>query len=286
MTGDYVGSLKTTTEIIPLLARKGDALGHFTAHWMRGWALWLLGRGGESLRGLRQALTLVEKNNNAFEIAMGELFLAELYCEAFDPQTAATLSERTLATLRTLQTQFGLQRALIMAGVAHLECGNLEQANAYLSESFDLYAASRIGFFWYFKMPLHCGLAELRLRQNNVPAAREEVERLRTFTDSNVNIGWRARTCEVSARIAIEEGDLTRAQAELGEALNLIRDRDVPLVAWRVHAAASALHRGTGEMPLANEHLDLSRAILSGFAGSFDDDEPLRHSVMRHVQSL
>ena len=286
VAGDYVGALQTTSEIIPLLARKGDALGHFTAHWMRGWALWLLGRGGESLRVLRQALTLVEKNNNAFEIAMGQLFLAELYWEAFDPQTAAVLSERTLPTLRNLQLKFGLQRALIMAGMAQMECGNLDVANAYLSESVDLYAASRIALSWYFQMPLHCALAELRLRQNNVPAAREEVERLRAFSDSNVRVGWQPRTGEVSARIAIEEGDLSRAAAEIGIALDLIRERDVPLVAWRVHAAASALYRKTGEPALANEHLDASKSILSRFAESFDDDEPLRQRVMRRAQSL
>jgi hypothetical protein len=58
------------------------------------------------------------------------LFLAELYIEAFDPQTAATLSEQRLAALRNLPNAFGLQRALIMAGVAHMEVGNLELANA------------------------------------------------------------------------------------------------------------------------------------------------------------
>lgn len=285
MASDYAGALTTTSEIIPLLARKGDALGHFTAHWMRGWALFLLGRGGESLRGLREGLTLVQKNNNAFEIAMGQLFLAELYCEAFDPHTAAALCEQAIAPLRNLQTAFGLQRALIMSGVAHLECGNLELANAYLSESAELYAASRIGLSWYYEMPLHCALAEFRLQQNNLPAARESVERLRALTERNVHAGWRARTGEVSARIAIEEGDLSTAECELETALNLVRKHDVPLTAWRVYAAASAFYQKKRDAKLANEHLDASKSILSRFAESFDADEPLRESVMRALNT-
>jgi tetratricopeptide (TPR) repeat protein len=281
MTGDCAGALRTTSEIIPLLARKGDALGHFTAHWMRGWALLLLGRGGESLRGLTDALTLVKKNNNAFEIAMGRLFLAELHCEAFDPETAATLCEQTLAVLRNLQTPFGLQRALIMSGVAHMECGNLELANAYLTESANLYAGSRIAFDWYFHMPLYCAFAELHLRQNNVPLAREAVEKLRAVTSNNVNFGWRARTCEVSARVAIEESDLTKAESEIRAALNVVQEHDVPLVAWRVHAAASALYKKTGDLALAHEHLATCQSILSRFAETFDADEPLRHGFRR-----
>lgn len=281
MTGDCVGALERTSEIIPLLARKGDALEHFTAHWMRGWALFLLGRGGESLRELHNALSLVEKNHNAFEIAMGHLFLAELHREAFDPETAATLCEQTLRVVRNLHTEFGLQRALIMSGIAHTECGNLELANAYLTESADLFGRSRIAFAWYFHMPLNCAFAELQLRHNNVRSAREAVEKLRAVSSKNVNFGWRARTCEVSARVAIEEGDLTAAESEIRAAVNLVRQHHVPLVAWRVHAAASALYEKTGDLALADEHLDTSKSILSGFAETFDADAPLRRSVMR-----
>jgi len=285
VTGDYVGALETTSEIIPLLARKGDALGHFTARWMRSWALYLLGRGGESLRTLRDALALVQKNNNAFEISMGQLFLAELHYEAFDFATAARLSEETLVVLRNLQTHFGLQRALIMAGVAHMELGNLDLTNAYLSESVDRYADSKIAFAWYYKMPLHSALAEFRLRQNNVPAAREEVELLRALTDSNGNAGWRARTSEVSARVAIEEGDVSRAESEIGVALNIVHEHEVPLTAWRVHCVASAVYKKIGDDELAREHLETSRSILTRFAETFDADEPLRYSILHAVET-
>ena len=94
-----------------------------------------------------------------------------------------------------------------MSGVAHMECGSLELANAYLTESANLYAGSRIAYDWYFHMPLYCAFAELHLRHNNVPLAREAVEKLRAVASNNVNFGWRARTCEISARVAIEEGD-------------------------------------------------------------------------------
>jgi DNA-binding winged helix-turn-helix (wHTH) protein/tetratricopeptide (TPR) repeat protein len=284
LTGDCAGALQTTSEIIPILARKGDALGHFTAHWMQAWALFLLGRGGESLQVLRAGLALAEKNNNAFEIAMGQLFLAELYYEAFDEVTAASLSEQALAAVRNIQTQFGIQRALIMSGVAHLAHGDLELANAYLSESADLYANSRIGLGWFYQMPLYRALAEIRLRQNNAPEARKIVEDLRVLTSSNVNFAWRARTCEVSARIAIEEGNLGRAESEIETALNLVREHDIPLTAWRVHAAASALYKAKDDAALANEHLDAAKSILLRFAETFDADEPLRHSIMRALE--
>jgi hypothetical protein len=40
--------------------------------------------------------------------------------------------------------------------------------------------------------------------------------------------------------------------------------------------AASALHKKTGHLAFANENLQASKSILSRFAESFDDDEPLR----------
>jgi hypothetical protein len=194
---------------------------------------------------------------------------------------AATLCEQTLQVVRNLQTPFGLQRALIMSGIAQMECRNLELANDYLTESANLYARSRIAFAWYFHMPLYCAFAELRLRLSNVASAREAVEKLRAVSSRNVNFGWRARTFEVSARVAIEEGDLNRAESEIRAALELVREHDVPLVAWRVHAAASALYKQTGDLEFAQEHLGSSKSILSRFAETFDADEPLRHSIMR-----
>jgi hypothetical protein len=95
-------------------------------------------------------------------------------------------------------------------------------------------------------MPCIVRWPRLRLRQNNVPPPRERSRTLTNVTDSNVNVGWQARTCEVSARIAIEEGDLIRAEAEIGAALKLIRERDVPLVAWRVHASCICFAQENG----------------------------------------
>ena len=107
------------------------------------------------------------------------------------------------------------------------------------------------------------------------------MESLRALTGTNVNIGSRARTCEISARISIEEGDLTSARSQIEAALKLVGDHQVPLTAWRVHAAASALYKKTGDAALANEHLATSKSILSQFAETFDDDEPLRHCIFR-----
>ena len=284
MTGDYLGGLLTTSEIIPRLARQGDALGHFTAHWFHGWALLLLGRGGESHTALSEALALVQKNNNAFELAMGQLFLAELYYEAFDPQSAITLCEEALTTLRQTNSAFAIQRGLIMSGMAHLASGNRDTARNYLFESSSLYASSQIGLSWYYKMPLHCALAEYWLLEGKPDAARQEAERMLEVTKGNVHFGWRARAHEVSCRVAIIEGDFTRAQAELADALEKVHEKNSPLVSWRVHNAAARLYQQLGANEVATEHLSQRNVILHNFAESFGPLASLKTSVLDSFQ--
>jgi hypothetical protein len=84
--------------------------------------------------------------------------------------------------------------------------------------------------------------------------------------------------------MSIQEGDLSRAESEIGAALRLVREHHVPLTAWRVHATASNFYKKSGDATLANEHLDKSKSILSRFAETFDADEPLRENVMRGIE--
>lgn len=280
MTGEYVGGLETTSEIVPL-ARQGDALGHFGSYWFHGWALLLLGRGGESMSSLSETISLVQKNNNAFELAMGQLFLAELYSEAFDPYSAITLCHEALATLRQTNSAFAIQRGLIMSGTAHLAAGNRDLAKQFLFESSAMYAASRIGLSWYYEMPLRCALTKYWLGEDNISAARNEAERMRSVTDGNKNFAWQARAREIGCQLAIAEGDLSRAQAEINEAFEIMGTRTAPLVSWRVHDTAATLHHKLGARELASKHISARNEILLNFANSFGPDESLRDNILR-----
>jgi hypothetical protein len=86
---------------------------------------------------------------------------------------------------------------------------------------------------------------------------------------------------ETRARIAIGQRDLTRAQECVGEALSTIGDLEVPLAAWRVHAAATELFELAGDEESAQQHRVLGRAALLKLGGSL----PPGHSFRRRFLS-
>lgn len=282
-TGDHEGALQTTSQSLPLLTRNGDALGHFTVNWMQCWALLKLGRLGECLHRLREAITLPQRNMNAFDTAMGQMFLAELHCEAFDPAGARLLCEQALPIIRSSQSKFAMQRGLITSAIAYLGCGDSSVAGAYLAEMCEMYHASNIGLSWYWKMPLHCALSEHWLSLGDTVASRAEVERLRAV-NTDINLSWRARAMEMDARLALAECDTRRAESEITEALKTIEGRNIPLVAWRVHETAAAVFRQNANSTLMKHHLDTRNEILFNLAKSLSENEPLRGSLLHAIE--
>ena len=283
-TGDHDGALQTAQESIPLVSQSGDNLAHVTVHWMRNWALLRKGRLGESLQGLREALSLTRRNMSAFDAAFGLLFLAELHCEAFDASGAVTLCEEALPPIRQSQSEFALQRGLTIAGIAHMESGALDRAKEYLLEMHQLHEASVIPFAWHWKLPLYTALTELGLLQSDLELAQTNIERLRQLAEFHANLRYRVRFRQVSARFALAQGDIGTAQTEIEDALKMFEDRRFPLVAWRVHDTAAAIHQQLGDAYMVKYHSQVRDDILLDLADSLAETEPLHSTILRHVQ--
>ena len=283
-TGDHEGALQTTTESLPLVARSGDNLAHLTIHWMRNWALMRLGRLGESLQGLREAVSLSRRNMSAFDTAMGQLFLAELHYEAFEPASAVSLCEEALPVIRGSQSGFAMQRALTITGIAYMESGALDRAKELLSEMQNLYEAAEIPFAWHWQLPLYAALTELGLLLGDVSLANTNIERLKNLAEFHANLRYRVRFKQISARLALARNELTTANKEISEALDLFDDRKLPLVAWRVHDTAAELHRKTGDTYLEKHHSQVRDDILLELADSLSETEPLHSSILSRVQ--
>ena len=284
-TGNHEGALQTAAESLPMLARSGDSLAHFTVHWMQNWALLRLGRVGEALKGLRDAVSLVRKNMSAFDTAIGQLVLAELHCEAFDPPGAVSLCEEALPIIRRSESAFIMQRALTFSGIAHMLNGSLTRAEEHLSEMHRLHDTVRIPFAWYWKLPLYCASIELALLQDDLAAAKINLERLRSLAAFHPNLRYRVRLKQLGASCSLAEGDVESAEIGIGEALALVTDHTLPLVAWRVHQTAMDLHQQTGDVVLLKHHRELRDNILMELADSIPESEPLHWSIMRNTLS-
>jgi hypothetical protein len=65
------------------------------------------------------------------------------------------------------------------------------------------------------------------------------------------------------------------ARAHLERAVLIVAQTELPLAAWRVHAAAS-LHERTGERDKAAESRRLSREVTDRLAENLGQEDPLR----------
>jgi hypothetical protein len=91
---------------------------------------------------------------------------------------------------------------------------------------------------------------------------------------------WQALAWEVSARVAMAELDLTRAQDCIAKGLSAMEGFEVPLASWRVHATAAELYQRMESTELAERHRECSRATILQLADSLGSEEPLRQTFL------
>jgi DNA-binding winged helix-turn-helix (wHTH) protein len=133
---------------------------------------------------------------------------------------------------------------------------------------------------WYSRMRLQWGFTEAYLAKGDLAQARPEAELFLQLTMSTEERTWRALALEANARVAVEEGDLSRGQHWVTPALQAMEGFEVPLAACGVLGTASAIHELMREPGPADKHRELSRAIIMKLANSMPVEEPLRKKFL------
>ena len=133
---------------------------------------------------------------------------------------------------------------------------------------------------WYFRMPLQWAVTEVWLSKRDFGRARVEAEEFLKVTLKTEERTYRALAFEASARVAIAEGEVDRAQGFIAKALQAMEGFEVPLAHWRVHATASELHRRLGNRDLAVRHREISCTTIMKLANSLPAEEPLRKTFL------
>jgi len=84
------------------------------------------------------------------------------------------------------------------------------------------------------------------------------------------------------AQAALAEQDWDVAATQLSRALAIVENAEIPLAAWRVYETAAELHLCQGQAGLAQDFRCQAEAGLSRLAGSLDESDPLRRSLLAH----
>ena len=133
---------------------------------------------------------------------------------------------------------------------------------------------------WYCRLMLEEALTELWLAKGDLSHARPEAEHFLELTLATAERTWQALAWEASARVAIAQRELHRAQNCIDHALAAMEGFEVPLAAWRVHGSAAELYRRRGNNGSAGRHRALARATVLELANSLADHEPLRDTFL------
>lgn len=165
-------------------------------------------------------------------------------------------------------------------GSAHRALGNYALAREHLVTLRDEMDHHTVIHDWHHRMVLQSALAELWLASGDLQQARAETEKFLEGTQQTAERTWQALAWEMSARVAMAELDITRAQDCIAKGLSTMEGFEVPLASWRVHAVAAELHERTGENELAKSYLALSRETIMKLANSLPAKEPLRTTFL------
>jgi tetratricopeptide (TPR) repeat protein len=248
--------------------------------------LLFLGEWGDALKEFAAGIAGARKNANDRHTLRVRIQQAWLHLHAQDFSGARVICDSMLAPLRnpSLRTTSGqpigypaqLRRALIVSGSASVGLGDYASALEDLSTAASEMDQQTAFLDWYWRMPLAAGLTELWLATGDRIRAQQEAARFLEKALATEERTWQGLAWEITARVALENGDHTRAREYIGKALSTVQGFEVPLATWRAHATAAHIEEEAGNLESARSHRDSSRATILRLANSLPEHEPLR----------
>jgi DNA-binding winged helix-turn-helix (wHTH) protein/tetratricopeptide (TPR) repeat protein len=236
------------------------------------------GRFGEVLRLVRTATELAEKN--------GEDPWIHIYCEAWlrllctDFDGVRRLSRLIMRSNAEQHAVRARTIALVASGYAELFAGRLEQALQCFADVRDFRVTPKFFLHWHWRMHADLGSAEAWLSSGNVANACREAESFLQSASSVADPNMRVLAWEVRSRVALAEKNLDYARQCIDNALAIVDQFDIPVVAWRVHTTASDLYVYQEHRERAAAHRTRARELVMRITDTFDEGEPLRESFL------
>ena len=244
-------------------------------------ALGLIGTGrfGEMLRLVRTGRGLAEKNGeDPWVFIFREAWLREL---CFDFEGVRKLSEIMMQSDPEKHAAEPGTMAIVAAGYEALYQGRCEAAVECFAQVRDRRRAPRFPFQWRWRLKAQLGSLEAWLQAGALDRARAEADDFVNATLATPEPNLHAIAWEARARVAIADRKPDRALDSTAKALAVLDRFDLPVAAWRIHAAAWDTYGFTGANERAQAHLAQARQAVLKLADSFEAGEPLREALLR-----
>jgi DNA-binding winged helix-turn-helix (wHTH) protein len=258
----------------------GDAYEYLFCQYYRALALLFAGQWNELRSVLVDSFQVADRSGHWLWPVAVRLETAWLHTEASDFAGAQTFAEEALAQARRAQYHYGERMSVLLLGHSHLGLGHPDTALEYFRQVSEWGEKGRPPLDWMLEMPLHHGLAVLRLDRGEAKQAREHAEWLDALATRCGERTWRALAAEALAMISEAERKPARAEAELARALSIVDGSEVPLAEWRVHETAARFSRRRERWEEAAGHFARSARGIRRLAHELRESARLRDSFL------
>lgn len=255
----------------------GDSYLYVSCQYFKAWALLHLGEWGQALDLVRDGALVAERNGHGTAWTVLRMIHARLHIHAFDFAGAREISQQALIHARDGFPRF---LTLIALGEAHLGLREIERAQECFQEVMDRSQAGPFRLDWIFHLPLYRGLSEVELIRGEFDHARQNALRLCEIAGKPGQFTYLALGQRQLAAIALAEGNLPEAQAQIQLAMASLEGREASLAQWPVFSLAAGIAGRLGRVEAAEAHRRRSEASLEQLAGSMDPSEPLSRSLL------
>ena len=273
--GDYRWALEKANLAIREMTETASPAAYLNALGAKALSLLHLGQFGEVLRIVRAGRETAEKNEvEPWMFTFREAWLRSLCFDFEGVRRLGTVKVRSDSDRHAVQPK---AIALVAAGYAKLYEHKHDEALDCFAQVLDADVTPNFFLHWHWRIQAHLGLTAALLRSGNLAQARVEAARCLESAQSTADPNLKALASEMSARVAFADHDSLSCVQHIQNALAIVEKSDLPVTAWRIHAAAWELcpHRKEAE-----RHRAVARDTVLNIANSFDADEPLRASLL------
>jgi tetratricopeptide (TPR) repeat protein len=256
---DFEGACQTATAGIASALENDSLVVYLSAHSSLAQALLQLGRLGELLRTLANALDVAEKNGNGPWIGIFRAVQAWTRVQCGDYEEARRIAQELIGEHTGEPAGQIRTMAAIVLAFADLESGKPDAALDRFKQIAAAMADHRFFLDWYWRLIVQYGRGGASLKKGDAEQARMEADALLESARATGDPGLEALAWELQARQPGATGEAIQ------NAFRAMEKFEPPLIARRVYATAGDHQRAA--------------SIVSGLIDSLPAGEPLREHI-------
>ncbi len=269
--GDYERFLTHTKQTEALCLEHHDAFALVMHYLFRGLTEANFGNLADGLRTLREGSSTAEKNNDLFWLGRFPNCVGWIYHEALDFERALAANNEAITIARQTGFLEGEANSQVNVGLAALELGDFERARQSFLQVEDVFARDD-WYKWRYRLRLENGWSDLYIRLGDLAEARAHAT---SWQKSAENTGSRkhlALAHRQLGRVALLEDHVAAAEKHLRIAVDLTRDLQAPLAAWRCNLSLGDLFAATHRPDEAAVSRATALQLLRNLADNADSD--------------